>query len=176
MRHDSVPIALPDEPTTHVSAPVEVADQPTHVVVWEQIDERTMRVSFVDPEASDGIPQPIEAERSATVAVVLVDMQEPLELIAQMARRDGINMNVVALPGPTGERDRVGVINATINGWRAFQTWFPSRLQEAEQHVIQSEGYRKGTAIMFRLKQLANDIQTQRPPNGFDLMVLRLEQ
>lgn len=166
IRNDAVPVASPDEATT--------------TIVWETVDQNTVRVVFQDsnnPDLSDGIPCEVATERSATVAVILVDMHEPLELIAQMARRDGIPMHVVALPGMlVGEPGRVGVINATINRWTAFQQWFPQALPEAERYLIQAHGLRKGSAIYFRLKLLAADIQTRQPPNNFDLMVLRLEQ
>lgn len=158
MRHDAVPTALPDEPT--------------HMVVWETVDQQTVRVHFADPlEASDGIPQCIETERSATVAVVLTDLDEAFELIGQLARRDRIGLDVMKMPGPTG----AGVLGLLVNGWRKFRGWFPNAVKEAEPYLVRSMGLRKATAVMFRLHALAREFGLQLPPNGHDFFAIRVE-
>ena len=157
------------------AVPTATHDEPTHHFVWEMIDRETVRIRFEELEPSDGIPCEIEAERSATVAVVLTDLTEPLELVAQMARRDGMNVNVVEMPVLLGP-GRVGVIGLTVGNWKRFQAWIIGGIREAESWIFRSLENRKATAVMFRLRLLAAEVQHLRPPNGLDFFALRLEQ
>lgn len=164
MMSGAVPVALPHDPTT--------------LAVWDVVDQQTVRVTFSDPEVSDGIPVPVEAELSSTVAVIVADLDEPMQILAQLARRAGISVHVTALCGDKRPGE-VGVVNVTINGWRRFRAWFPQGLREAEPYIYRSftgaKANDKASAVMFRLRALAHTALRQLPPNGLDVFVLRLE-
>jgi len=177
-----IPRALPHEPTTLTSW-VEV--------VWEE----TQKVQLSGPmavDASDGVPVPVEAERSATVAIAVVDLAEAFDALVELARRDRVPFDIMPLrvdPKTTRfsivdvlqltGQERVEfvprAVGVSILDWRRFQGWLPGALKEAERGFFRTMDSRKATAVMFRLRCFAQMVAQYTPPNGANHDVLHVE-
>lgn len=142
-------------------------------VVWETIDQETVRVTFaeaVGEPSSDGVPALIEPESSRTVAVTLPDLDVAATLIESLARRDGVLLTVFAVdPSASG---RIQSIRLCIADWWRFHRWFPRILGEAEDVIYRMQEGRKASALVFRLRLLAKEVERQQPPMNHVVLCL----
>lgn len=169
-----VPRALPDDATTRWPTPPLGVDG----IQWEVVDNETVKVTLsaaAQDDASDGVPVPLEAERSATAAVVIYDLDVALAAIMALARRDRIYVSAIPLrvdlDAAPGEYREIAL---QILDWRRFAEWYPKALREAERSIFRSMDVRKATAAMFRLRLLADEVVRRQPPGGLNHLVLRI--
>lgn len=162
--------------------------------LWEPSPDQTVRISFAAPsndDVNDGVPKPIEAETSATVSIHVVDLEEALLPILQLAQRDQVSVGLIrtydarprashAVPvdiqNMTGDEKVEAVINGlaiTVMNWKKFSAWFKTAIEEAEVGYFKNFHARKASAIVFRLKLLAEEILKRTPPHNH--LVMRLE-
>lgn len=141
-------------------------EEPTCRVVWETIDQETVRISWADVEGdwSDGVPAPIEPESSRTVAVTMLDLDAAATVLEDLARQDRIPLTTFGVPvDERTPRGQLRSIRLCISDWWRFSRWFPGVLWRAEKLLFQRLPEKKATAVVFRLRVLAQEVAKQDP-------------
>lgn len=192
----SVPVALPDEPTTQVVAPV--AELETVRVVWQRVDETTSRLTFerhdVPDDVSDGIPRDQPCEISSTTRLSPVDVADAFDLVVEFARRDRVPLSlvrsrvldtakfsyaqacddtwVVQLTGQERVQNQVAGAVLMLPDWTLFQEWFPRVLGEVEGYLFRMFDPRKSLAMTFALRAFARDLPSRQVPGNHGIIRL----
>jgi hypothetical protein len=184
-----VPAVLPEQTTARVTdfdddanpTPRMASAKDTARVVWGQIEDATVRVSFSE-SASDGVPCGVEAETSAphSSAVKISDLAQAFEVLAQLAERDEVPFDVktqrvvetaqfsykaatsdewlLRLSGNEAVSNRVEGFSLTILDWRVFRTWLPRVLREVEGLLFSLFPPRVATAVVLKLRAFASEL------------------
>lgn len=207
---DGVPTALPHEPTTIVwdraNTPITLAladDQTVRVCpVRVGLTSESSRLRAVsdgvptlDDDPDDGIPRPIEPERSVTAAVVLVDLMQAFDVLVKIAHRDQIRLStiaverhaddvapptidttaILAMTGYERQVRRYKALVVMVFQWHAFRQWLPYGLREAQVEFHRTFDTRMATALCERLRVFAAQVAEHQPPRGVDYDVLHVE-
>ena len=148
-------------------------DEPTHRVVWEVVDQETVRVKFAEVETSDGIPSPIEAETSQTTAVTIPDLDAAVRALVELGARDGVKL--VAFGVRVDERtpiDQCRSLRLCISDWWRFRQWLPTVMSDLERLYYQRLDMRKAHAVVYRMRLFAATVAAEMPPMNYTVLCL----